>query len=436
MKTPSLSTRAHFRQRTELYMAAPPQGTSCHGKAHRPPPLFRGRLLPALLPAFLLALATVWLLLSPAPVQADARQAPAPGPAALQLHMDSSSLSAADVFTATNPLTTARSSHTATLLPNGKVLVAGGNGAGGRLASAELYDPATGTWSATGALATSAKLSHGHAAAQRQGAGRRGIVTPALSPAPSCTTRPPARGAPPARLARRVSSHTATLLPNGKVLVAGGYGAGTLDSAELYDPATGAWSATGSLNTARERHTATLLPNGKVLVAGGYGDGTLDSAELYDPATGTWSATGSLNTRARGSHGHAAAQRQGAGRRGYGADALDSAELYDPATGAWSATGSLNTARAVHTATLLPNGKVLVAGGYGAGALASAELYDPATGTWSATGSLNTARVPSHGHAAAQRHGAGRRGVRWQRQLSPVPSCMTRPPAPGAIRAP
>jgi len=111
--------------------------------------------------------------------------------------------------------------------------------------------------------------------------------------------------------------HTATLLPNGKVLVAGGaIGYTPLASAELYDPATGTWTATESLHTARFFHTATLLPNGKVLVAGGAGNGYLASAELYDPATETWTAT-----------------------------------------------GSLHTARDLHTATLLPNGKVLVAGG-------------------------------------------------------------------------
>ncbi len=122
--------------------------------------------------------------------------------------------------------------------------------------------------------------------------------------------------------------HTATLLPNGKVLVAGGYTTQSRSrEAELYDPASGTWTTTGSLATARLDHTATLLPNGKVLVAGG-----LDS----------------------------------------NSSSLASAELYDPASGKWTATGSLVTARADHTATLLPNGKVLVAGGYN-GVIASRE---------------------------------------------------------------
>src|SRR5262249_46403924 len=92
-------------------------------------------------------------------------------------------------------------------------------------------------------------------------------------------------------------SHTATLLPNGKVLVTGGVGrtTGLTDSVELYDPATGSNQPTGSLAISRRDHTATLLPNGKVLVAGGLnGSLSLDIAELYDPATGTWSLTGTM----------------------------------------------------------------------------------------------------------------------------------------------
>ncbi len=222
------------------------------------------------------------------------------------------------------------------------MLVAGGyNSSGGNLASANLYDPATGTWSATGALATARYY------------------------------------------------HTATLLPNGKVLVAGGVNGSGVDlaSAELYDPATGTWSATGAV-TARHVHTATLLPNGKVLVAGGLGDsGILASAELYDPATGTWSATGALAT-ARYLH---TATLLPSGKvlvaGGFGDSGfLASAELYDPATGTWSATGALATERFQHPATLLPSGKVLVAGGLhdlSGSKLASVELYSPAS-PWTA----------------------------------------------------
>ena len=240
--------------------------------------------------------------------------------------------------------------HTATLLGNGKVLVAGGLSSSGILASAELYDPATGMWSGTGALTTARAVhtatllpngkvlvaggfnssgflaqrgtvrsgyrdverhrrprhrttqSHGDVAAQRQGAGGREDLTAApVSLARNCTIRPRGCGAATGALGTARDGHTATLLPNGKVLVAGGLdnSGSYLASAELYDPATGMWSGTGALGTGRDRHTATLLPNGKVLVAGGENSGSyLASAELYDPATGMWSGTGSL-TNAR-----------------------------------------------------------------------------------------------------------------------------------------
>src|SRR5262245_43484378 len=126
---------------------------------------------------------------------------------------------------------------------------------------------------------------------------------------------------PTGNLGTARTSHTATLLSSGKVLVAGGVGSSftVLSRAELYDPATGIWTATGSMSTAHRNHTATLLPDGKVLVAGGVGSSGISSR----------------------------------------------AELYDPATETWAATQNLGTARWADTATLLPNGQAPVAGGMG-----------------------------------------------------------------------
>src|SRR4030095_16542343 len=146
---------------------------------------------------------TTRLLLAVATLLAAAWSAPAQAP---------------NTFADIDGLTTVRMNHTATLLPSGKVLLAGGLGFSGVLARAELYDPVSGTCTITGSLANARYF------------------------------------------------HTATLLPNGKVLVTGGYnGTSYLASAELYDPAGGTWTPTGSLAKARQQHTATLLPNGKVL---------------------------------------------------------------------------------------------------------------------------------------------------------------------------
>ena len=278
-------------------------------------------------------------------------RAPLPGPELYD--------SATGTFAATGSLATPREhGHSATLLPSGKVLIAGGsNEHSGSLASAELYDPATGTFTATGSLGT-------------------------------------ARG-----------GHTATLLPSGKVLIAGGSNfppgalASSLASAELYDPGTGTFTRTGDLTTAREGHTATLLPSGKVLIAGGFNSATgyyLASAELYDPGTGTFTATGSMAT-ARGYYHSATLLVSGkvliAG--GFYLDLnLASAELYDPVTETFAPTADLATGRGAHTATLLPNGKVLIVGGIGVGpvVLATAELYDAATAVFTATGDLAMGR--------------------------------------------
>jgi N-acetylneuraminic acid mutarotase len=147
---------------------------------------------------------------------------------------------------------------------------------------------------------------------------------------------------------------------------------------------SGTWTLTGSMHVAREDSTATLLQSGQVLVVGGYNTTStiniLASAELYNPATGKWTLTKSMHTARTG---HAAALLESgqvlvaAGESS--SSFLTSAELYNPSTGAWTSTGSLHTPRVEHTATLLPNGQVLVAGGLDSNYnyLASAELYTP-----------------------------------------------------------
>jgi hypothetical protein len=205
--------------------------------------------------------------------------------------------------------------------------------------------------------------------------------------------------------------HTATLLQNGQVLVAGGLcthsaqcaGAGTdpTATAELYNPATGQWTFTGSMSTPRQGHTATLLANGDVLVTGGFTDSELivDRAELYNPSTGTWSTTGSMTV---GRFLHSAVLLQNgevlvaAGFVPVGAccpncyctDPTTTAELYHPSTGTFTATASMNVERGESQLTLLQNGEALIAGGVDAGGKCSptAELFS--NGHWSLTANL------------------------------------------------
>lgn len=303
------------------------------------------------------------------------------------------SVYAAGIWTASGSISTARYFHSATLLPDGKVLVTGGIGNSGFLASVEVYDPATGSWSVTALMSTarayhSATLLSDGKVLVVGGAGLTGNLSSAELYDPATNTW---SAAPSLTMARNL--HTATLLLNGKVLIVGGAGTGYLSSAELYDPATNTWSSAASLTTGRYYHTATLLSNGKVLVVAGYGGGAgnLKSAELYDPATNTWSSAGIL---AQGRQLHTATLlSDGKVLVVGGIGAGTSAELYDPATNNWSSAASLTTASGYHTATLLSNGKVLVTGGYGnGGSLASAEVYDPVTGSWSTTSSMSTAR--------------------------------------------
>lgn len=259
-------------------------------------------------------------------------------------------------WTATKRMLKARWGHTATLLPDGKVLVAGSYvNSGDPMDSTELFDPSNGRWTATGDM---------HA-------GRGG--------------------------------HTATLLLDGRVLAVGGgaedtsmEGGPRSATAELYEPGTGRWVATGSMTKARTGFTATLLRDGRVLVAGG--DGNFTAAELYDPGTGRWTATGSM---AEGRTGHTATRLPdgtvlvtgGCACSDPDAGERVSAELYDPGSGRWTATGSMGTARIGHTATLLPDGTVLVVDDDLYDRQASAELYDPRTGRWTATASPDQARI-------------------------------------------
>jgi large repetitive protein len=260
----------------------------------------------------------------------------------------------------TGAMNTGRCDHAAVLLSNGKVLVAGGYnydyaGPESWLASAELYDPATGTWTLTGSLHTPRAL------------------------------------------------HEMTLLPNGKVLAVGGTYllGGSLGSAELYDPDAGVWTVTGTLSLSRCGHALILLPSGKVLAAGGM-RGTLPppwaetpTAELYDPDAGTWSMTGSLNVSRAG---HSAVLLPGGKVLAVGGVSsytnISSVELYDSASETWTLVNPMQLARGGHTATLLPGGKVLIVGGADANHadLASTELYNPDTGTWTTSAAMHLAR--------------------------------------------
>ena len=261
-------------------------------------------------------------------------------------------------FTPTANMETPRAGHTATLLPSGKVLIAGGTNGSSTLQSAELFDPTTNTFSATGNMASVR------------------------------------------------ANHTATLLVNGKVLLSGGSGssAPALATAELYDPATGTFTSTGSLAFARFNHAAALLANGRVLVAGGDLESfaVLGSAELYDPALGRFNGTGSMGSRDTFTltllpNGKALAAGGfnvvGDCTTGCSQVPLSDVDLYDPSAGAFTAANNMVHAHGGHTATMLPSGKVLIVGG---GTFA-VEVFDPASGTFSLTGSLEVART---GHTA------------------------------------
>src|SRR5216110_3384842 len=267
-----------------------------------------------------------------------------------------------------------RAEHTATLLANGTVLIAGGRDAADQaLASAEIYDPATGGYTL--------------------------LASPLPAP---------------------IWGHTATRLDDGTVLIAGGRrGASPRRAAQLFDPATDTFTALGPMSTPRGRHTATLLRDGRVVVIGGTdGVGPLASLELYDPTRRTFSRAPSALTVARQDH-TATLLPDGRVLVAGGSNAsgaLDSAELYDPTAGTVSPAGPLNVPRTLASAALLLDGTVLVAGGQTTTSedLDSAEVYDPATKTFARRADGDGPERSSRGAAPPQRQGADFRRDEWR----------------------
>ncbi|WP_434380288.1 kelch repeat-containing protein [Melittangium boletus] len=231
----------------------------------------------------------------------------------------------------TGALASPRFEHTATLLLDGRVLVAGGSGADYRgMATAELYEPTSGTWSATGSM----------------------------------------------RAAR--TGHTATLLPDGKVLVVGG---ASVDVAELYDPVAGTWSETAALLSPRRGHGAALLSSGEVLVAGGGDD--LVSAELYSPGVGTWREAGTVDKYRSGGHLISLPAGKALWAGGYTECCRFESKVYDQASGTWSTPTPSDRAYKGHTLTRLADGRVLVTGGrYFSTPTWDVQLFDPVTEAW------------------------------------------------------
>ena len=266
-------------------------------------------------------------------------------------------------------MTSARSGHTATLLPDGKVMITGGmNGNGNYFDSVEIFNPAANVF------ATGRSMS-----------------------------------------VRRVG-HTATLLPDGRVLIAGGFNGDYDQGAELYDPATGNIAPAGPLTVPRSQHLAVLLANGKVLLIGGVGAGYtfLATAEIYDPGTGKFTSTGSMTTPREG---HTATLLKngkvlvagGHKDRREAMTVFASAELYDPASGRFTATGDMSIIRHKHAAVLLADGNVLIAGGSdkrdSRGQYASAEIYDSSKGIFRAVSNMNSARYKLASAAVLLRDG-------------------------------
>jgi N-acetylneuraminic acid mutarotase len=305
-------------------------------------------------------------------------------------------------WTEAAPLNDARYGHTTTLLNDGRVLVVGGtDGAGTPLASAELYDPALNRWTSVPSM-TVARSGHGAALLGN------GLVLVTGGSTVTTTTNTAELYDPVANAWRSAgtmafprSVHSETSLADGRVLIAGGYTPNTdpyqayASSAELYDPVTNTWTSTGSMQTRRPAHTAALLGDGRVLVAGGanYAE-YVDTAEIFSPATGTWTPAGAMSDRR---YGAAAVTRLDGtvlvigGANFFGR--LATTAIFNPA-GGWTAGPVMQSARFAPMAVAMGDQKILVAGGHAGASLVSAEMLDPAAspGQWTPVASLHTAR--------------------------------------------
>jgi PKD repeat protein len=306
---------------------------------------------------------------------------------------------ASNTWSATGPLAVRRYDHSATRLRDGRVLIAAGTNqslAGGALAPAEIYDPASGTWTSGGSLTyrrqrhTATLLNDGRvlvAGGLFYAPGSPNASYPAACEIFDPNTNTWTLG--PSLLQPR-SAHSATVLPDGRVLVAAGMTWNwETTAAELYSPTSNSWSSTASLLNVRAQHTATLLPNGRVLVVGGWRAyfGQVSSVEVFDIAAPSTAFPGSMSVE----------------RQEFSATVLpsgkvlavggSSADVFDPGTRLWSVAAAPGVARSRHTATLLAGGQVLVAGGSdGSAATATAQLYDPLGNTWTAAGTMSAAR--------------------------------------------
>jgi hypothetical protein len=300
----------------------------------------------------------------------------------------------------------AQNSHSATLLSDGRVLVAGGWNGTTAIANADLFDADARTWGATAPLLTprifhaATRLSDGRVLVAGGWDNNGDILTSAEIYDP---VRTGWLSAAPLRHAR--AGHAALTLPDGRVLVVGGcVGSQALGavstpgqpwdvqrSVEVYDPRAESWQAAGELAEGRCWPTATLLADGRVLVVGGSDRGgrPVAGAELYDPNRNSWSSAGRLRVAREGHTATLLPDGQVLVAGGYNGEALASTELYNPAANAWTSAASTRQARAYHTAALLRDGKVLAIGG-ATGGLPSqdTEAYDPRSNTWTPAGPL------------------------------------------------